>query len=335
MVSLSNWCATFALNAAWQVTLLVAAASAAAWFLRRARPRWQHVIWIAAVGLCFFLPLATPRKAAVHSQVSLPLDQVVERVIAAGILLAAALRATQLVRGWQCARRWRQTAQPILSLRLQDLARECRSAMSLPPIPIREVPGLPGPLTCGFRHPVILLPQAFDRHPSDDVLRAALGHEMVHIRRRDYARNLLYEALLLPLAWHPAVRYLRTALDRTRELVCDEQTAAHILDSRRYARSLLAIAESVPASAKCQPALGVTDGGDIEFRVRRLISAASWPLSKRLSGSILALVMFFAAVTTAATVAVQAGWEARDVSELGIRPRIVYPPPPPPPPPPK
>jgi len=332
MANLCNWWATYALNAAWQVAVLVAAGVAASWLLRRARGRWQHLIWIAVAGLCFALPIAAPRSAAAGARISLPLDITVERLIAGGVALAALVRVVQLYRGWRSVRSWSLAASDERSPRVQEVARECQCAMGLPAISIRAVAGLPGPLTWGLWSPVILLPEGFEHQHPDDVLRAALGHEMAHIRRRDYAWNLACEALLLPLAWHPAVWRLRRNLDRTRELACDEMTAAKVLDGRRYARSLVAIAASVVTPGNCQPALGVTDGGDLELRVRRLVSAAARPLYKLPGHSALAGVMLFTAALVAVTLAVQSGWEARDVRELGVSPATILPPPPPPPP---
>jgi len=66
-----------------------------------------------------------------------------------------------------------------------------------------------GPVTLGALRPAILLPPRFLDDASQDEALSALGHEMAHVRRRDYAVNLLCEALLLPVAFHPAVRLVR------------------------------------------------------------------------------------------------------------------------------
>jgi tetratricopeptide (TPR) repeat protein len=148
--------------------------------------------------------------------------------------------------------------------------RECEEAYGLGPVPIRTLPGLDGPVTLGALRPVVLLPPSFPDDHGDDAIRAALGHELAHVRRRDYARNLLHEVALLPFAWHPSARVLRRRLDETREMACDELASEKVLEPRCYARSLVAVA-AASRGRGLSPAFGVNDAGILEERIRHLL----------------------------------------------------------------
>lgn len=60
------------------------------------------------------------------------------------------------------------------------------------------------------------------READTDVLTSAIGHELVHVLRRDYLLNLAYELIYLPLSFHPAAALVRRRINQTRELSCDE-----------------------------------------------------------------------------------------------------------------
>src|SRR5437867_11302677 len=67
MEIISRLVATFLVNALWQVPLVAAAAALAAWLMRSARARYQPLLWLAALGLSFAVPLASLRVATAGS----------------------------------------------------------------------------------------------------------------------------------------------------------------------------------------------------------------------------------------------------------------------------
>jgi hypothetical protein len=173
------------------------------------------------------------------------------------------------VRSLATLRRMRRQSLPEDSPRLADAKLFCESAFHLPPVEIRASAQALAPVTFGSRRPLILLPSGFAGRESDDVLLAVLAHEMAHIRRADYFCNVLYELLLLPVAWHPATRHLRRKLEETREMACDQMAATAVLDRHRYARSLLAVAAT---AGRFSAALGVNDGDILHHRIAHLLS---------------------------------------------------------------
>ena len=297
MNAASRFLSTFALNAAWQLLLVVAAAAASDFLLGRSAARTRHGLWRWALLLAVGLPLlaAVPRGTSgagpslalpgvpeVLPSVAVPLPSAsagrltVPVAGAAGVaavllvLVAAGWRGTVLLRALGGAARWRRAAVEEAPGRVLTLMRECEEAFGMAPVPVRILPGLDGPVTLGALRPVVLIPPSFPEEHGDDAIRAALAHELAHVRRRDYAMNLLAEAALLTVAWHPAAGVLRRRLDETREMACDELASGIVLEPRRYARSLVAVATVSRRPVPC-PALGVNDAGILEERIRHLL----------------------------------------------------------------
>lgn len=94
------------------------------------------------------------------------------------------------------------------------------------------------PMTFGWRRPVIVLPPGLlDDEPA---LRLTLRHELIHIRRRDYAVSWIVRLVSGLFAIHPGVWLLHRRIDQYRELSCDAETlGAPPVGARRYARLLM------------------------------------------------------------------------------------------------
>ena len=324
---------TLALNAAWQLPALVAAAALADLLLRRRAPaRARHALWRAALVLAVVLPLVTllpraesperPRAAlpgvpSVAStapvpsgavggaaRLTIPVSGLAGLAALAVFVLAGSLRGTGLALALRRARRWRSGAREEGSPRVRALARECGEALGVRGVPVLAAPGLEGPVTVGVLAPVVLLPASFAEGHDDDAIRAALAHELAHVRRRDFAANLAHEAALVPFAWHPAVRHLRRRLDETREMACDELAAASLLGPKRYARSLVAVAAGIRSLAP-SPGLGVNDADILEERVRHLLRPAG-ASGRRGPGFAAALALLLASSLVASLAVVEA-----------------------------
>src|ERR1017187_1306135 len=94
---------------------------------------------------------------------------------------------------------------------------------------------------------------------------------MAHIARRDFACNLLYELLYLPVSFHPAAWLIHREIERTREMACDEMVTHRLMAAGTYARSIMSIATAMMALPRPGYTLGVFDGDILEARIRRLI----------------------------------------------------------------
>jgi protein TonB len=108
---------------------------------------------------------------------------------------------------------------------------------------VRYAPHLEQPVTFGVRRPVVLLPEVL-RAQSPDIQRAVIGHELLHVQRRDWAW-LIVEEIAVCLFWfHPGAWWLASRIQLAREEVVDE--LAILLTGRRkaYVEALLAFADT-------------------------------------------------------------------------------------------
>ncbi len=111
-------------------------------------------------------------------------------------------------------------------------------------VELRELAGLPSPLTYGIVRPVILVPRGFDW--SDQATAAyVLYHETTHIRRFDAAQKLLMAAALCLHWFNPLVWAMYFLFDRDLELACDEAVLRYYGAGRRrdYAETIIGMEE--------------------------------------------------------------------------------------------
>jgi TonB family protein len=104
------------------------------------------------------------------------------------------------------------------------------------------VDALGQPTTFGFLHPVVLLPASLRNLP-DDIQRAVMAHELWHVRRRDWAWVLAEEFVRSVLWFHPAVWWLISRIQSSREEVVDELTVLVTNSRRGYLEALLTFAD--------------------------------------------------------------------------------------------
>jgi len=102
-------------------------------------------------------------------------------------------------------------------------------------------------------------------------LPAILAHELAHIERNDFLKNLLYELVTLPVKYHPVFWLTRERMIETREIVCDA-LAAQVTGRKEYARSLLRLAAVfLEGKTLTTPyAIGVFDANALERRLMNL-----------------------------------------------------------------
>jgi len=119
---------------------------------------------------------------------------------------------------------------------------------------------------------VLLLPEMWPGAIQAEDVDAAIAHECAHMQRRDFAKNLLYQVLTLPIAYHPATWVLRGRVVETREMVCDAMAAEAVAGRERYARSLLRLAANLVQGPRGQNlhAIGIFDANNFERRVMKL-----------------------------------------------------------------
>jgi beta-lactamase regulating signal transducer with metallopeptidase domain len=142
--------------------------------------------------------------------------------------------------------------------------------VSLPEV--RECAAVTSPMVVGAVSPVVLLPEGFAGHAEDEV-RAALLHEMAHVKRRDYFTNGLCQLAVLPVNWHPVAHVVQQKIRRTREMACDEMAAREMRSELGYARCLVTMARGMLGGglAERPEFVGLFSNNVLEERVMRLM----------------------------------------------------------------
>jgi TonB family protein len=127
------------------------------------------------------------------------------------------------------------------------------------------------PVTMGVLRKRILLPARMMVQLPQADLETAIAHELAHIRRRDFLKNLLYEVLTLPVSYHPCTWFARQQVAETREMICDEM-AAEATGTHEYAQSLLRLATMLleGGPVRVPQAIGVFDTNTLERRLMKL-----------------------------------------------------------------
>jgi beta-lactamase regulating signal transducer with metallopeptidase domain/uncharacterized membrane protein YkoI len=307
MSVLGDWFLTFLVNSVWEIATLVALALIGEWIVRRSSARSRHTLWVGTLVLALVVPIVT--SAALQwptaqrtqaSRVEVGPDRPViatdagdivvvpERnsslaisgitalvlvVLYGGIVL---YRSARLLAAWIRTRRMfasSETSEPNRAIRAA--VDRCCSQFGIEGISVLFSYTLTSPVTIGTRKPVVILPEAMKDETDEHILLSAIGHELVHITRRDYLWNLIYEVAILPLSFHPAVAFLKRRISHTRELCCDELVTRQLIKAEDYARSLVQLASS--AAVFAEPAMttvGMGDADDLEVRIMSLLKGS-------------------------------------------------------------
>jgi len=331
---------TFLLNALWQIALIALVASLGSWLLRNSGARYRHWVWATALCLAFVVPAFTSSRTLFDNVTQTNNPVTFERQSIApfaretvpalpntsapastfklnqslgltllGIYFAFFLYSTlKLIQAWQTTRRIRRRATEIEPN--DDVAEvigrcELEFGTRAGSIRVFRSETLPVPVTTGLFNPVIILPESLLREGNVELLTSAIGHEFVHVARRDYLLNLIYELLFIPVSFHPAAALLRRRVRETRELCCDELVAERILNAEVYARSLVRLASPAPPLRRLSvtTTVGIADADILEARIMSLLKKPElktrWKKLLLLAVSLLLLVPCAAAAALA------------------------------------
>ena len=225
MHDLSLGVMTFLMNALWQLPTMVLVASACDVLMGSVPARYSHRIWVATLILSVALPIwsvattldvdgsfLTSRGPAegtlLETQTVTSVEPVFARTrafvsgpaafspivtyVAISCYAAVLLyRAPRFWTGWRHVFGIRRRAfERDLGLLFGSLVTQCFKAFRLDPVPVLWSRDVEGPLTMSAFSPVVVLPDRLFGVMSRDVLLSMVGHEMAHVRRRDFLWNI-------------------------------------------------------------------------------------------------------------------------------------------------
>ncbi|MFT3692011.1 MAG: M56 family metallopeptidase [Kofleriaceae bacterium] len=246
------------------------------------RPAWHAAVWLVVVvkfvlpwgpGLSFSLsdllarilhraPVVEPISALPPALQPLPPAphvwagwSVLAAIWIAGVAIVIFRAARSHVRTIRAAR----TAQ-LAPMQAQRLVKELATQLRVRAPELRIGDATVGPHVIGLVHTIIVVPPALiadsieTARETTTLLRAALLHELAHVRRHDVLARFVQVAAGALLWFWPIVGIVNRRLDHAREAACDAiALEAGQLSRPTYARLLVRMAELHTAAA---PSMG-------------------------------------------------------------------------------
>jgi beta-lactamase regulating signal transducer with metallopeptidase domain len=180
--------------------------------------------------------VATPGPVTSHWH--FPPGELIARILAVAILAGIAVRFAVLALGLLKLRHFRQSSFSISSVAETAVVLEEMRARVKARADFRLSAAVESPVTFGLTAPVILLPVRF---PSMDArFQSAIAcHELLHVRRRDWAHHLLEEIIRAIFWFHPAIAWLIARVRLAREQVVDLEVVQLTNARKPYLEALL------------------------------------------------------------------------------------------------
>jgi beta-lactamase regulating signal transducer with metallopeptidase domain len=336
MSDLLLWLTSYVVNAMWQLPLMLAAGWCLSRWLKPTGPDLQHRVWVLVLIVSTLAPVIPIFRSYFAQPSSSANRNVPSHVISASLgdrpvissdivltptaiyfisglyiasLLVFSIRLCGQIR---CTSTLVGNAGPAsIEPEYVALWNRSKERFSIRTAALLRSDDVSGPVTAGFRHPVVLLPVAFfDGHSQTEFL-AAIGHECAHIRRNDYRKNLFYEAIALVTAFHPVTWFIKSQIAQTREMVCDQMAAEQFYDRRAYGQCLLRLASRMTPAAPSAAfhTIGLFDRNSLERRIMTLMTSSPRVTRIRrylLGGTAVVLLSICAGVTGSFTQPVSA-----------------------------
>ena len=308
---ISEFILNFVLNSAWQIVVIFIVGALVSWLLRNGPSGYRHTLWVVVMLASLVAPLLTTTRfvpevilrfapptpiltnatetSLVNSFDDLGFDHIgparrkTFNLRTRDILLLTFIYALFICgRGIRLARFWRRQQKLRRSLtpngvtpEIEGVARRCRDLLETDDVSIGLSKQSLVPSTIGTLRPLIILPDTFCAGADENRLLSVIGHEMAHVKRRDFLSNLICELVALPISFHPLTFLIKRQIDRARELACDELVTTHLLAPNLYARSLLWAADVSRDYSSDAFVLSIFDGQILEERIVRVMRSNS------------------------------------------------------------
>jgi uncharacterized protein (TIGR03435 family) len=355
---------SFAASIVTKVTVALGLGLVAVWLARGSRAAVRHALLAAIFGVALLLPIASgvmpPLRvdvpAVVESRTTLP-PIVAARDAALSVIRPEASPRTSLVvsrarrpsysnllfAGWAAGTTlfllpvviglWQ-----IRSLRRSGLPwRRGQSAVETLVVDAgihhRRVEvllheSLPGPMTCGILHPVIVLPRDAENWNQADLNRAIV-HELEHVRRGDSVSRCLARVAGAVYWFHPMVWIAWRRLVLEAERSCDDAVLRHS-EGTAYAEQLIGLAKRLSVAQRA-PVLAMASRADLATRVRAVLDsrqrrgrAGTFLLALAFAGAVVLVVILSSITLVAASQEPQPAFEVASIksNKTGVRDRL-------------
>ncbi len=209
-----------------------------------------------------------------------------------------------------------------VSPRLQHIAHQVSRQVGLKRLPVVASSFISsGPLVTGLVRPVVMLPAWFETDYDDTQQRAALAHELTHVRRGDLWALQLAELFIACMWFNPLAYYAHRAFRTDQEAACDADVLkTGTASPHAYGATLIKAVKSVS-----QERLPAGSGLPLTHALKERLSRMTHPTptrTRRLTGGAATAVLGAAALIATSSVPANAG--ERDHRELTITDGAVY-----------
>ena len=200
-------------------------------------------------------------------------------------ILGVLLLAIRTIGGWRQLEQLRRSASGIVPAQVEQLLLRVAERVNVGGrVVVRVSDQVISPMVMGIWRATVILPMSAVLRLNMEELEAVLAHELGHIRRWDYACNLVQTALETVLFFHPAVWWLSRAVRDRREVCCDEIALHSGADPVVYAQTLLRLEEQKITDLQIAVALRGTSGS-LLARIEKVLGGDG-PMESRITGSV-------------------------------------------------
>lgn len=289
--NLLSWCL--------QIAALIAASAAIAAIVPLRLPQARLFFWQTVLAGSLLLPALQPWQTPTVTVTSMgayavssvgatapSLQFSVEQAALLALACGTGLRLLWLAIGFARLSRWRRQAEPFND--------------APGPADLLISDRVTGPVTFGWRRPVVLLPSGFRELPESS-RDAILCHEFLHIERSDWLFTFAEELIRAAFWFHPAIWYAIGRIQLAREQTVDRTVIERTGSREDYLQALLTIA-AARSQIDLAPAPLFLRKRHLAQRVVSIMKEAT--MSKR--HLILSLAASSALATTAGVLAVRA-----------------------------
>ncbi|MEJ0102062.1 MAG: M56 family metallopeptidase [Bacteroidota bacterium] len=126
------------------------------------------------------------------------------------------------------------------------------------------------PVVIGFLKPVILVPLGMFSNLSAEQVETIFVHELAHIRRRDFAVNLLQRFAESVFFFNPFITWISSRIREEREACCDDIVMDYTSDKKIYVEALVSFRQ--PDLALHGHAMALAGNNNLLNRVKRMIT---------------------------------------------------------------
>lgn len=226
-------------------------------------------------------------KIPIGDGITIPVSKAVIYLVSglwvSGVVLGTGFLLANAVKYWGIKKRAVEAGALVLEVR--------RKLGDVVTPPVKTTRELDGPVLCGFRNPLILIPEKILKKSDRKCIEAIIAHETAHHQRRDIPLNLGQVLVEIANFFNPGARWLAQQIRDEREKACDDRAVEMMAGrSMTYASSLLKL-ESVATRSGLALAFGSESSSDRAARIAFGEKREKLPCSSLIAGLTFTIVM--------------------------------------------